>query len=155
LPVIEQSLQDLVDWVEHGIKPAANSYQYHDGLVTLPDTAAERGGIQPVVHVTANGGKRAEVAAGEPVTLRLEAEVPPGAGTLVLAEWDFDGSGSFPFRHQEVDGSAAKADVTTTHTFDRPGTYYVTARVESHRDGDTNARSRRIPNLAQARVVVG
>jgi hypothetical protein len=44
--------------------------------------------------------------------------------------------------------------VRTTHAFDRPGTYFVTAMVESHRQGDVHATSRRIPNLAAARVVV-
>ena len=32
--------------------------------------------------------------------------------------------------------------------------YFVTGRVHSHRDGDVNAKSCRIPNLAQVRVVV-
>jgi hypothetical protein len=153
LPVIEQSLKDLVDWVENGVAPSATAYQYHDGLITLPTTAAERGGIQAVVTVTANGEARAEVSVGEAVTLAVNAEVPAGAGTVIAVQWDFDGSGSYPFQ-QDVDGTAAKVSLETTHAFDRPGTYFVTAKVESHRDGDVAATSRRVPNLAQARVVV-
>ncbi|MFI5043012.1 MAG: hypothetical protein ACHQNA_14400, partial [Acidimicrobiales bacterium] len=65
----------------------------------------------------------------------------------------FDGSGTYPFAH-DIDGTAATVDLTTTHAWDRPGTYFATALVESHRDGDVNAGSCRIPNLASARVVV-
>jgi hypothetical protein len=153
-PVIEQTLKDVVDWVEKGIEPAATNFDYRDGKVTLPRTAAERAGIQPVVSVLANGELRAEVRAGEPVTLEAHTEVPPEAGSVVSVEWDFDGSGTFPFSHDEVDGTARELTVSTNHTFDRPGTYFVTARVCSHRDGDINATSRRIPNVAQARVIV-
>ena len=79
-PVIEQSLLDLAQWVENGIEPSATSFEYSDGKVTLPPTAAERGGVQPVVAVSVNGGLRVEVKAGEPVTLQVHAETPPGAG---------------------------------------------------------------------------
>jgi hypothetical protein len=84
----------------------------------------------------------------------LHGSVPPGVGTLISAEWDFDGTGTYPFHHDEVDGTAAELTLSTTHTYDRPGTYFVTGKVESHRDGDVKATSRRIPNLAQARIVV-
>jgi hypothetical protein len=47
------------------------------------------------VDVTANGAARAEVAAGEPVTFSAFVEVPRGVGTIVAAEWDFDGSGEY------------------------------------------------------------
>jgi hypothetical protein len=152
-PIIEQSLADLARWVEDGIEPAGTAFEYADGKVTLPSTAAERGGIQPVVHVSANGGSRAEVKAGEPVTLQVDAEVPAGAGTVIGVSWDFDGSGTYPFAH-DVDGTAAQVDLSTTHTYDRPGTYFATALVESHRDGDVRATARRLPNLASARIVV-
>ena len=122
--------------------------------MTLPSSAAERGGIQPVVAVTANGVRRAEVRVGEEVTLGVRAAVAQGAGAIVGVQWDFDGSGSFPFRHSEVDGSAAEVKLSTTHVYDAPGTYFATALVHSHRDGDAGASFRRIPNLAQVRIVV-
>jgi hypothetical protein len=147
-------MKDLIDWVENGIEPLGTDYEYVDGRVILPATVAERGGIQPIASVTANGGERAEVAVGEPVTLRVHAEVHPKAGTIVDVAWDFDGSGTFPFRHEEVDGTSRDLTLTTTHDYDRPGTYFVTARVESHRDGDVHAQLRRIEALGQARVVV-
>jgi hypothetical protein len=153
-PIIEQSLADLIAWVEQGVEPVATAYTYADGKVTLPATAAERGGIQPVVTVSAGGGACADIRVGEEVTLEVRAQVPPGAGTIVSVEWDFDGSGTYPYSH-EVDGSAAELTLTTTHAYERPGTYFVTAQVQSHRDGDVAAQTRRITNVAQARVVVG
>jgi hypothetical protein len=152
-PIIEQGLADLALWVEKGVEPAGSNFDYLDGKVTLPQTAAERGGIQPVVTVTADGGSRTEVKVGEDVVLEVHAEVPPGAGTIVAVKWDFDGSGGFPFT-QEVDGSQAAVTLSTTHAYDRPGTFFATALVESHREGDVRATARRIPNLASARVVV-
>jgi hypothetical protein len=152
-PHIEQSLVDLAAWVEQGVRPAETNFDYADGKITLPRTAADRGGIQPVVRVEANGASRAEVRAGEDVTLQVHAEVPAGAGTLIGVKWDFDGSGTYPFV-DKVDGTDSVLDLTTTYSWGRPGTYFATALVESHRQGDVNADSRRIPNLASARVVV-
>jgi len=153
-PVIEQGLADLVDWVEHGVRPVATTYRYDNGQVSLPATAAERGGIQPVVMVTANGGARAEVLVGEAVTVEVVGEVPPGTGSIIAIDWDLDGSGTFPRQEEGIDGTAAREVRSFTHSFSAPGTYFVTAKVFSHRDGDLAAKARRIPNLAQARVVV-
>jgi hypothetical protein len=152
-PIIEQSLADLADWVEKGIEPAGTNFEVQDGGIVLSANAAERGGIQPVVAVSANGGARAEVRVGEAVKLEVRAEVPPGAGAIVGVKWDFDGSGTYP-ETQAVDGKASAVTLSTTHAFDKPDVYFCTALVESHRDGDVNASSRRIPNLAAARVVV-
>jgi hypothetical protein len=151
--ITEQSLTDLIAWVEQAVEPVGTNYSYENGTLTLPPTAAERGGIQPVARVTANGAARAEVAVGESTTLQVQATVPPKAGTIISVEWDFDGSGNFPFHH-DVDGSASELTLSTTHAYDRPGTYFVTARVEAHRDGDINAQFCRIQTIGQARVVV-
>ncbi|MEI8241604.1 MAG: DUF6159 family protein, partial [Actinomycetota bacterium] len=153
-PVIEQTMADLVDWVERGIEPAGTAYSYADGKVTLPTTAAERGGIQAVVKVSANGGSLASVKVGEPVSITAGAELPPNAGTIISLEWDFDGKGTYPLKDDSIDGSATSISRTVTQTYDAPGTYFVTALVHSHRAGDIAATSRRVPNLAQARVVV-
>jgi hypothetical protein len=153
-PVIEQCLADLITWVEQGVDIPGTEFDYRDGCVTLPRLATERGGIQPVVSITANGAVRTAVKIGEEVAFEVIAEVPPGAGTVVGVKWDFDGSGSYPVE-EGVDGTANKLTLSTTHTYDRPGTYFATALVESHRDGDVHATACRIPNLASARVVVG
>jgi hypothetical protein len=152
-PVIEQGLADLIQWVEEGVAPPSTTFEYVDGQVRLPASAAERAGVQPVVRVSANGGIRAEVKAGEPVQREVTAEVPPSAGTIVSAEWDFDGWGSFPFRH-DLDGSDTSIRLSTAHTYDAPGTYFATARVCSNREGKVDAEFRRLPNVASARIVV-
>ena len=152
-PVIEQCLVDLAAWVEQGIEPAGSAFEYRDGKITLPATAADRGGIQAVVTATANGADRVEVRVGEQVTLAMQAELPPGAGTIIGVSWDFDGSGTYP-ESSKVDGTASKVELSVTHRFNEPGTYFATVLVESHREGEVNATARRIPNLAAARVVV-
>lgn len=153
LPMVEQGLVDLAAWVEQGIEPAETQFEYLDGEIILSSNAVERGGVQPVVAVTANGKSRAEVKAGKAVNLEVSAEVPAGTGTIISVLWDFDGSGSYPEK-PDVDGTASKLTLNTQHTYDKPGTYFVTALVESHREGDVNATCRRIPNVASARVVV-
>ncbi|WP_261555283.1 PKD domain-containing protein [Frankia tisae] len=152
--ITEQSMIDLIDWVENGVEPSGTHHTFADGRVHLPASAAERGGIQPVASATANGGSRADVGVGEPVTLTVTAAVPPGTGTIVSIEWDFDGTGTYPLRHAEIDGTAAELTVATTHTYDRPGTYFATARVTSHRTGDVRAELCRIETIAQVRTVV-
>jgi len=151
--LVEQSLKDLIDWVEQGIDPASTQFTFSDGKINLPKSAGERGGIQPVIAVTANGAARIETAVGEKITLEVIAEVPPGAGTIIALEWDFDGKGTYPVK-EEVTGTDARMRSMVTHAFDTAGTYFPTARVTSHRDGDCAAVTRRIENLAAARVIV-
>jgi hypothetical protein len=152
-PIIEQCLADLVAWVEEGVEPTETAFEYRDGAIRLPDSAAERGGIQPVVSVTANGRLRVDALVGEPVTLTVSAETPPGAETIIAVQWDFDGSGSYP-QSEKVEGTEAAVTLTTTHRYAKPSTYFATALVESHRTGDLDATSCRIPSLASARIVV-
>jgi len=96
-------------WVEKGVRPpASTSYKVVDGQVEVPPTAAERKGIQPVVSLKANGGARADVKAGKTVRFSAIVKMPPNAGKVLSAEWDFDGSGKF-------------ADVVTL----KPGTWVV------------------------------
>jgi hypothetical protein len=80
--------------------------------------------------------------------------LPPDTGKIISARWDFDGSGSFA----EIAGlppkPAASGTFSTKHSFSTSGTYFVTIKVESQRDGDPNTPFARIPNLARVRVVV-
>lgn len=152
-PAIEENLAALTAWVEDGVEPGVMGFEMVDGQIVLAPTAAERGGIQPVVSVTANGSTRADVRAGDEVTLVVHAEVPPGAGSIISVKWDFDGSGSYPL-HEKVDGTRSEVTFTTTRIYDQPGTWFATALVESHHKGDVDAIARRIPNLNAARVVV-
>src|SRR3546814_12565059 len=88
--IIEQSLQDLIDWVEAGKVPAGTNFAFSDGKINLPPTAAERGGIQPVVSVTAGGSARLQATVGELVELEVRPEVPHGAGTSLADQWDLE-----------------------------------------------------------------
>jgi hypothetical protein len=152
-PIIEQGMADLIRWVEEGVPPAETRFEYSQGQIRLPPSAAERGGVQPTVQVNAGGAARAEIRAGDPVTLEVRAQAPPEGGTIVSIEWDFDGTGTYPFGH-EVDGTETSVRMSTSHTFETAGTYFVTARVCSHREGRVDARFRRLANVASARVVV-
>jgi hypothetical protein len=153
MPIIEQGLVDLIRWVEEGVAPPSTTYEYSHGQVSLPETASERGGVQPVVALTVNGGVRADVEAGDPVNLEVVAQVPPAGGKLISVEWDFDGQGGFPVR-EDLDGTQSELKSSQVHTYDKPGTYFATARVCSNREGDVKAEFRRLPNVSSVRIVV-
>ncbi len=154
--VLQQGLRDLSAWVERGVAPPASTeYEVVDGQVLVPPTAGARKGIQPVATVAVNGGLRAELSVGEEATFTADLEVPAGTGTIVAAEWDFDGSGEFAHALPGVNGSAPRLGLTTTHAFTEPGTYFPALRVTSQRKGLTDSPHARIPNLGRVRVVVG
>jgi hypothetical protein len=124
-----------------------------DGQVEVPNTAAVRKGIQPVVTVTANGVARVDVAVGKPVEFSAVIEAPPNTGKVVAAQWDFEGAGDFPDASRITD-PASRVMVKAVHSFSQPGTYFPTLRVASERDGDTRTPYARVLNLARVRVVV-
>jgi hypothetical protein len=153
---LEQALRDLMEWGENGTAPASSTGCTIDAdqRLTLADSAAERRGIQPVVHAFANRAPRAEVDRGEQVVFAADASTPPGGGTIIGAEWDFDGTGTFPFTHDDIDGTRASLHMETVHAFDEPGTYFPCVRVTAHRDGALDAAHCRLVNLGRVRVVV-
>jgi hypothetical protein len=155
--VLQQALRDLSAWVELGIAPPASTeYEVVDGQVRVPARAAERRGIQPVVTLTVNGRARADVAVGEPVRFSGVIEVPPGAGVVVGAEWDFEGDGDFPVVEPFEDATLSMAllTVTATYAFSEPGTYFPALRATVHREGDSQSMFARVQNLGRVRVVV-
>ena len=153
--VLQQALRDLSAWVEKGIAPPqSTSYRIDDGKVIVPPSAAERKGIQPVVTLKANDGERADIAAGQSVTFTATIEMPPHAGKVVAADWDFEGARTFAVPAQLPKSPAAHVTLKTTYTFSKSGTYFPTLRVIGQRQGDLNTPYARIPNLARVRVVV-
>jgi hypothetical protein len=151
--ILQQALRDTVAWAEKGIAPPqSTTYQMQDGQVIVPPTASERKGIQPVVTLTVNGGVRADIRVGQSAKFEAVAEAPTDTGSIVLAQWDFDGGGAFP-EHSNV-APKSKITVSTTHTFTKPGTYFPVVRVASHRNGDTKTSYALARNLARVRVVV-
>lgn len=152
LGVLHQALRDLSAWVEDDVAPPpSTSYEVVDGQVVLPDDAAARQGVQPVVTLTADGGARADVGPGAEVTLRAVAEVPRGTGVILRVEWDLDGAGRFPVVESVEPGG--RVEVERPHAFTE-GTWFPTVRVTATRDGDTATPYARLQNLARARVVV-
>jgi hypothetical protein len=120
----------------------------------VPATAMERKGIQPVVELEANGGARAEVAAGEPVTFTARIQVPPAPGKVVSAQWDFEGVGTYRDDAELGDPTSETVHLTATHTFSTPGTYFPALRVASQREGNPGTPFARSLNLSRVRVVV-
>jgi hypothetical protein len=149
----------LSAWVEKGVPPpASTSYKVVDGQVVVPATAVERKGIQPVVTLRANGGVRAEVAAGKPVKFTAVIEVPPTTGKVVAAKWDFEGEGTFPvvqeIKESNSTDSGTRVKLASNHVFLKPGTYFTTILATSQREGDPHTPYARIENLGRVRVVV-
>jgi hypothetical protein len=90
------------------------------------------------------------VKVGETVSYFGAAEQPAGMGTIVRAEWDFEGHGAF--EQSAVDGKSATVDVKAEHAYSSPGTYFASFRVGAYRDGTTTGPT--TDNLARVRVVV-
>jgi hypothetical protein len=155
--VLEQALRDVAAWAEQGISPPpSTNYELVDGQILLPASAAGRCGIQPVVHLTANGSERADVVVGEAVAFSALVEVPPGGGTVVAAEWDFEGRGDYPvveaFTNEDLSYTSLCLD--REYAFSAPGTYFPVLRATSQRLGQGDDPHCRIMNLGRARVVV-
>jgi hypothetical protein len=149
---LQQALRDLATWVETGKKPSETRYEVSDTQVVVPASAAARGGVQPVVELRANGGERAEAAAGEPVSLTATIEVPPGAGKIVSAEWDLEGTGNFTAA--DFGPPQERVELTASHAYAKPGTYFAVVRVGAQREGNMATPYGRVLNLARARIVV-
>jgi hypothetical protein len=154
--IVEQAIRDVIDWVEHDEDPPADTSftTTANGGIELAGDAVERGGVQPVVRLTASGAARAEVRVGERVQLEARVELPPGAGGIVKLEWDLDGAGRWPVSEDGLDGALTALTATRGASYAEPGTYFPSVRVTAHRDGDVDATFGRLVNLGRARVVV-
>ena len=150
---LQQALRDVSAWVEKGVRPADTRYEVTQSQVTVPATAAQRQGIQPIVELQANGGVRTQVKVSQPVRFTATIEVPPNAGTVVAAEWDFEGAGDYPVS-APIDNPQSVVRLSATHSFAKPGTYFAVLRATSQRQGDATTPYGRIQNIARVRVVV-
>jgi hypothetical protein len=150
---LQQGLRDLAMWVETGRHPGNTAYEVFDSQVSVPPRALDRGGIQPTIDLRANGGARAVVKVGEGVSFTAAIEVPPAAGKIVSAEWDFAGAGIYSEK-AHIGAPQERVSVSATHAFARPGTYFALIRVASHRKADQDTKFARVQNLARVRVVV-
>lgn len=150
---LQQGLRDLSAWVEKDVRPANTRYEVVDSQVRVPAGAHQRRGIQPVVELRADGGERADVAVGQPVTFTATITVPPRAGKVVAAEWDFDGLGDYPVA-EKLDHPRATVRLSATRSYAEPGTYFAVLRATSQREGNVRTPYGRIQNIARVRVVV-
>jgi hypothetical protein len=73
---------------------------------------------------------------------------------VVAADWDFDGTGTYPTPEALKDTRAAKVTVSASHSYTQPGTYVAAVRATSHRHGDSKTPYERVQNLGRVRVVV-
>ena len=153
---LKQALIDVAAWVEKGIDPLPSSnYTVNGGEILVPESADERGGIQAVVNVTANGVKCAHVKVGETVHLKAKAEAPTGAGYLTSVEWSLDGDESFPEKGEfDLIGKGRAGIAETTCAYKNPGTYYAVVRVRSERNGDKGALYTQVRNIDRVRIIV-
>lgn len=160
---LQQALLDLDAWVTRGTAPPATTgYTIDkDTQIHVAATAAERGGVQPVVSLAVTKvGKnevkpavRVDAKAGEAVTLTVAAQEPPGGGKITRVEWDFAGTGDFA-DSSRLDKADSTVRLTTSHTFTKPGTYFAVVRVTSQQQGDATAAYTLVQNLGRVRVVV-
>ncbi len=152
--MLQQALRDLSAWVEQVIAPpSSSSYNIVDGQVVVSESAGQRKGLQPVVTLSVNGSERADVQVGEAVNFTGTIAVPPDAGSVTTANWDFTGSGDFPVKSSITQGQQT-VTVSYSHTFDKPGVYFPALRGASQRQGDGNSDYGVIYNLGRVRVVV-
>jgi hypothetical protein len=152
--ILEQALRDLSAWVEKGVKPlASTNYKIEDSQVVVPESVAQRLGVQPVIHLTADGRDRIEAKVGRSVRLIAEIEVPAGAGMLVAGEWDFEGRGNY-VNYGPLRDFKSTVTVKSRHAYSQPGIFFATFRATLQREGDVKTPYARIQNLGRVRVVV-
>ncbi len=169
LGALRQALLDMSDWVERGIEPRKTTgYRYQDGQILLAETARERGGLQPVVTMLANGVTCAHVKVGEEVTFTVQVAVPEGAGDVTAVDYDYVSDASLSMQKIELTTFRHPGDVTrivaesglhgavssSRHVYDQPGTYFASARVKVNRKGDGTDYFTQVKNIARVRVVV-
>jgi hypothetical protein len=163
LGALHQALLDLSDWVERGIEPLSSSvYSIVKGQVKVPEKAQERLGVQPVVHLKANGSDSVAVGVGETVLFTADVELPEGAGRFTSAEWSFDGfehtfsTDAYPIKGIFIDmnETGTKSSVQSQYAFSHPGTWFPVLRVSSQRQGDASEIFTQVKNLGRVRVTV-
>ncbi len=165
LGALHQALLDVSDWVERGIEPpSTTSYTMNGGQVILPESAHERGGIQPTVALSASSmaqekpvNGKITVKVGEKVTFLASIALTKAMGDLESAVWDFTASDEFlpcgvVGKTEWAKDGTGKAWAKAEHTFTKPGIYFPVIKVASNRQpGDIFTSLR---NQARIRVIV-
>lgn len=176
---LRQSLIDLSQWVEKGIKPLdRTAYALgEDGQIHAEKDVEKRHGIQAIPTLLANGEKCIHVKAEECVRFTVDVKVPQDAGEVTeilfaqeekqLAPLDANGSGgvaqlSLGEKMWDRKLSFEKGTLGKIHTahaevivsYEKPGTYFATVRIASNRHGDASDPFTQVLNLDRVRVIV-
>ncbi|MGE3690938.1 MAG: PKD domain-containing protein [Novosphingobium sp.] len=151
--IFQQSMQDMMAWVERGVAPPPSTrYTVRNGQVVPAGDAAERRGLQPVMTLTADGGSRARVRVNQPVNLAAKLEMPPGAGKIVQYNWTIAGKDDAA---TVLGKPEPMVELERTVSFPAPGTYVVRLNVNGQRDGlAAPANQTLLRNFRDVRVVV-
>ena len=155
--IFNQMVLDLVDWAEKGITPKPSSSYTIDPMnqIVQPVNAVDRKGLQPVIHLAANGGDRAEVGLLQPVNLSATIEMPPTTGKVLQYNWTIERQG-VPAINEPATVLATpneKITVSRPMTFAVPGEYVISLNTTGDRNG-TAGTSTPLQNLDRVRVVV-
>ncbi|MBQ9643136.1 MAG: hypothetical protein IJV26_03745, partial [Lachnospiraceae bacterium] len=163
--VLHQAILDMADWLQEGKEPLQSTrYERVGGQIVEEADPAKRCGMQAGITLTVNGAKCARVKAGGEFVLRAEVTVPENAGEVTGIRYDFNDNWTYPgakdifpvegsFTRTQKDGiSGAVSEMV--HSFEKPGTYFVSARVSSQRNGDEKDLFTQILNLDRVRVIV-
>lgn len=161
-----QSLLDMADWIQKGREPLPSSvYKRVGGQIIEAEDPIERKGIQAGITLTVNGSKCAHVKTEGQFVVRAEIAVPQYAGQVTKVVFDFNDNWGFPdkvdglfpvigsFKQKEENG-VCTAVSEVIHHFDEPGTYFLSARVSTQRDGNGWDVFTQVKNLDRVRVIV-
>ena len=157
--VLEQALRDLAAWVERGSRALRRARTTRTSMVRSSSPPPPRNAAASSRSCTSprTVASALDVVVGEPVGFEALVEVPPGAGTIVAGEWDFEGTGDFPvvepFTNEDV--SYTSMTITREYAFAAPRTYFPALRVTAQRLGQADNPHGRVMNLGRVRVVVG
>jgi hypothetical protein len=155
--ILNQTLLDLAAWAERGVPPLPSTRYSQDAMnqIVLPEKAAMRRGLQPLASLTANGAARVEVGVRQTVTLAARLEMPPRAGKIVQYAW-YLGAPDHAFEPAvQLSKPRTALNVKRTVSFDAPGEYSITLRVEGQRKGLNPVNGTTLlQNVARVRVVV-
>lgn len=165
---LHQALMDVAAWAEKGTLPLPTmNYTLEDGQIHLPDSAKERGGMQPVVKACVSkdanaggvadglaGGKKVTVKAGEKVFFHAVIEMPENAGSVTKACWDYEKTNDWSGSEELIRREDGLVQVETTHVFEKPGLYYPCIKVQSQRNGDLSDIFTQCKNLDRVCVEV-
>lgn len=161
-----QTLLDLAAWIQEDKEPLPTTrYERVGGQILEEADPAKRNGLQPGLTLTANGQKCCHVKAGGEFVLRAEATMPEGAGEVTGISFDFRDRWAFPEKIKglfPIKGTLNRTEKGGVHgaiskliyRFDEPGTYFISARVSSQRNGDKNEIFTQVRNLDRVRIVV-